>query len=222
MPDILNATFLDAVNQVVDRRLLHGPVSVSVALVCSIVLSGCSNSADIDTINDSAPAVSVAAPDQEPLTLIPDDLLQLEDEPGLLAEIPDVVASQTLADTGLQVAYTDPVQIEAVPALIIEAQWVFMQSCLEQLAPAPLVVVQAGPVTPFTLQDDVIHSIEGIPIASASTSGAAVIFQVQDIDFDGSLGMPAFNLRSIMGRFIWLNANLAERDYPFSCAQQQP
>ena len=218
---VLNANLLDHHYRTVDHFSVAGAVRVLALAACLAILSGCSSSSAVDASIDGVQTVSVSGSNQEPITRIPASLLQLEDEPGLLAEIPDVFASQTLADSGLQVAYTHPDQIPAIPALYIETQWLFMQSCLEQVAPAPVVVIRDSPVTPFTSEDDVIHSIEGIPIASASTRVSAVI-QVHDIDFDGSLGKPAFNLRSIMGRYLWLSANLPERDYPFNCAQQQP
>ena len=220
MRDILNARFLRCANQMVERRLLCVLARLSALLVCLSTLYGCSNSTAVGGFDDGVPTVSVGESSQEPLTLIPISLQQLEDEPGLLAEIPEVFASQTLADSGLQVVYTHSDQVTKIPALVIEKQWLFMQACLAQVAPAPVVVVMDGPVTPFTSEDDVIHSIEGIPIASASILLNAVL-QVWDIDFDGFVGKPAFNLRSIMGRYLWLSANLPERDYPFFCAQQQ-
>ena len=97
-----------------------------------------------------------------------------------------------------------------------------MQACVGQIAVAPLVVVRAGPVTPFTPKDDVIHSIEGIPIAAASRLTTSTVIQVRDSDFNGSLGQPAFNLRSIMGRYLVAICHLPERDYPFECAREQP
>jgi len=220
---VLNVYLLSHQNRGVDYHSIGGisRFCAALGLGCLALLSACSGSSPVESFEAGVPDVSANAPDQEALTRIPEILLQLEDEPGLLAGIPDVYASQTLADSGLQVAYTQPEQIQAIPALVIETQWLYMQSCLEQVAAAPVVVVQAGPVTPFTPEDDVIHSIEGIPIASASTR-LSVVIQVRDTDFDGSLGEPGFNLRSIMGRYLWLAANLPERDYPFYCAQQQP
>ena len=152
---------------------------------------------------------------------LPDRLLQLQDDPGLLSDIPEVVASETRADSGLQIAYTRAEQVEAVPPGVIEAQWLHMQSCLELIASPPLVVVRNGPVRPFTSTDDVIHDIEGIPMASASRLESAIV-QVRDNDFDGSVGNPGFNLRSILGRLLWLSAALPERDYPYSCAREHP
>jgi hypothetical protein len=151
----------------------------------------------------------------------PDSLLQLEDDPGLLSSIPEVVSSEIRADTGLQIAYTREGQNLKVPGVLVEAQWVFMQTCVGQQTASPLVVVRDGPVVPFTATDDVIFNIDGVPVASASVRNVSII-QIRDTDFDGSLGSPGFNLRSIMGRLLWFSAHLPERDYPYSCASQQP
>lgn len=221
MHAFFNANILRLLKHAINYRRMVAAARVLAVLVGLSVMPACSKSAAVDAFNDGVPTASVNVSSQEPLTLVPAGLLLLEDEPGLLAAIPDVYASQTLANSGLQVAYTHPDQLKAIPALTIEAQWRFMQSCLQQVAVAPVVVIRDGPVTPFTSQDDVIHSIEGIPIASASIR-TSVVIQVRDTDFDGSLGKFAFNLRSIMGRYLWLAADLPERDYPFSCAQQQP
>ncbi len=147
--------------------------------------------------------------------------MQLEDDPGLLSSIPDVVSSEIRADTGLQIAYTREGQDAVVPGSLVEEQWVYMQTCVGQQSAPPLVVVRDGAVVPFTETDDVIYNIDGIPVASSSLRDVSVI-QIQEADFDGSLGSPGFNLRSIMGRLLWLSANLPERDYPFNCARQQP
>lgn len=176
-------------------------------LVCAL-LSGCSSS--------SSPPVE--SPGSQSSGEIPTALLQLQDDPGLITDIPEVVATRTMSNTGLQVAYTRAEQHETVPALGVEAQWEHMQTCLQQVAVAPIVVVRDEAVVPFTSSDDVIHNIEGIPVASASLRDVPLV-QIQAADFDGSLGNPGFNLRSIMGRLLWISAGLAERDYPFQCAR---
>lgn len=217
MHDILNTIFPGVTIAMSRSGTTPGILLSGILLSSLFIVAACSNSA----VEDPLPTVSVDSSSQNSIISIPTSLLQLEDDAGLLAEIPNVVATETLAETGLQVAYTDTDQPGLISALNIQAQWVHMQSCLEQVAPSPLVVVRQGPVTPFTSADDVIHSIEGIPVASVSARPTAV-FQIQISDFDGSLGTPAFNLRSIMGRYLWLAANLPERDYPFTCAQQVP
>ena len=158
--------------------------------------------------------------DQTVTDQIPTVLIGLQDDPELLVDIPDIVQSVTLSNTGLQVAYTRNTQIAEVPARLIEVQWEHMQSCLELVNVPPIVVLQQDVVNPFTANDDVIFSRVGAPNASSSRRDVPVI-QVLAADFDGSLGNPGFNLRSIMGRLLWLSAGLAERDYPFDCARIQ-
>jgi len=103
-----------------------------------------------------------------------------------------------------------------------------MQSCLQQSGVVPLVVVIDGPVMQLTAADDVVRNenplateISSQVVASATTLLAPVI-QISVDDFDGSLGSPTFNLRSIMGRYLWLSNSLPERDYPFECARVVP
>jgi len=151
-------------------------------------------------------------------------LAQLRAAPALIAPVPNIVHTQTMSNTGLQVAYTHTGLPSVAPATLIEQQWIYMQTCLQQTGVAPVVVVRQGPAVPFTPEDDVVRNetllafeITSVPIASASTLYGPVI-QVSDSDFDGSLGNTGFNLRSIMGRYLWLSANLSERDYPFACA----
>lgn len=177
-----------------------------------------------------------AAPDPEPL---PDDptgseplprvLELLKTETDLIFPVPDIAFTQTLANTGLQVSYTTQELKSQAPGASIEAQWIYMLGCVKQSAVAPLVIVREGMPEPFTIADDVVRNeqiteteITSVPVASASILYGPVI-QISVSDFDGSQGgVPLFNLRSIMGRYLWLSNNLAERDYPFACAQQQP
>ena len=192
---------------------------VGVTVLCLAITSGaCSSSGP-----GSEPVeVSTTPPDSTGIEGgTPDSLLQLEDDPGLLGSIPDVVSTEIRADTGLQIAYTRVDQAAVVPGALVEEQWIYMQTCVGQQSNAPLVVVREGAVFPFTETDDVIFNFDGIAVASASLRDVSVI-QIQEADFDGSLGSPGFNLRSIMGRLLWLSANLPERDYPFNCARQQP
>lgn len=191
------------------------------SLIVWAALSGCSSSGV-----PALPAPPIEDPQSsEPL---PEVLQRLMANPDLLAPVPTVVHTQTSAGSGLQISYTQEAFRVAAPASQIDLQWAFMQECLEQVAAPPLVLVREGPAAPFTPDDDVVRNetltafeITSIPIASASTLYGAVI-QVSVDDFDGSLGSASFNLRSIMGRHLWLSANLLERDYPFECARQQP
>lgn len=187
-----------------------------------LILSACSGSGS----SADAPVAQLVddsiASEAEPAVLA-----QLRADPSLISPVPDVVHTQTMADTGLQVSYTHTSLKLLAPAGFIEQQWVFMQTCLEQVSVAPLVLVRQGPAVPFTPADDVVRSetlmsleITSVPVASASTLYGPVI-QISGSDFDGSLGNQGFNLRSIMGRHLWLSANLPERDYPFECARDQ-
>jgi len=154
--------------------------------------------------------------------------VDLQADSQVLTEVPTVAHTQTMANSALQVSYSHEELRTVAPATEIEKQWIYMQACVQQLSAAPLVLVVDGPVSPFTLQDDVVRNenpqalvISSVPIASASLLHGPVI-QISVADFDGSLGTPLFNLRSIMGRHLWLSAGLAERDYPFQCAQSEP
>jgi len=199
--------------------ILGGALLPAALCLClTLALGACSGSSSTGA---STPPVVVEMPDQEEDTRVPDSLVQLEDDPGLLAEIPEVLVTITTARVGVQVAYTRQGQADDVPAELVETQWIYMQECLGQSGTSPVVVVREGAVTPFTLSDDVIFDIEGTPVASGSHRTVPIL-QIQEDDFDVSLSNPGFNLRSIMGRLLWLSASLPERDYPFECARQQP
>lgn len=183
----------------------------------TLLVVGCSGSSQGPGTNPD----SVTVPGQQNDTRTPDSLLQLADDPGLQTQIPEVLVTVTTAGIGVQVAYTRQGQGELVPAEMIEAQWIYMQECLGQSGVSPVVVIRDGPFTPFTPSDDVIFDIEGIPVASGSQRAVPIV-QIQEGDFDVGLSNPGFNLRSIMGRMLWLSAGLPERDYPYECARQNP
>lgn len=171
---------------------------------------------DDDTIADNLPGVS------DPL---PEVLARLKSESGLLAPVPEVQFTRTMADTGIQVSYTELSLVPLAPGEVIQAQWKFMQECVQQVGVAPVVLVTQDQVAPFTENDDVVRNqvltateILSIPIASASTLHGNLV-QIRIDDFDGSLGSSLFNLRSIMGRMVWLENGLPVRDYPHDCAQ---
>ena len=165
----------------------------------------------------------LVSPEIEPSTLT-----QLREDDSLISPVPEVVHTQTQADTGLQISYVSDSLIAAAPATYIEEQWIFMLGCIEQPTSPPVILVREGPVVPFTVDDDVVRneSFDGLDISSTPVASATRLYgsvlQISDTDFDGSIGTRGFNLRSIMGRHMWLSAGLPERDYPFSCAQQQP
>ncbi len=145
---------------------------------------------------------------------------QLFDDTELTSTLPEIVMTHTLADSGIRIGFTTVDQVNTLDPIYIERQWQHMQSCTGQVAVAPLIVITEQAVTPLTNDDDVIFNIDGVPAASSSP-GQLPIVQVREADFDGSLGNVGFNLRSVLGRYLWLSANLAERDYPFTCARTE-
>lgn len=149
---------------------------------------------------------------------------------GRNAAAPDVAATgigqpaalhsnEVLADSGLQVAYTNVAQRDAIDPLYIERQWQQMQRCTGLTAIAPLIIVTEGRIAPYSRDDDLLHHIDGSVTASASYGVTNATIQISDADFDGSLGTVGFNTRSILGRYLWLSSGLAERDYPYDCAR---
>jgi len=159
---------------------------------------------------------------------IPDVLVALAQRSDLLSAVPPIAHTLTMADTGIRISYTDITQLSSAPAAQIELQWTYMQECVQLVASPPLVLVRSKRIEPFTVNDDVVRNetlmatqINSVPIASASTVEGNVI-QISVDDFDGALGSPLFNLRSIMGRHLWFASGLPERDYPYWCAVDQP
>jgi len=149
----------------------------------------------------------------------PEALVDLQDTGVITSALPTIVSTEILAKSGLQVAYTQTSQSDIVSGLNIESHWLHMQSCLHQVGVAPLVLIHSAAITSLTSADDVIHTIEGTPVASA-TSGSIPVIQISLSDFLVSGQSNGYNLRSIMGRVLWSAAGLSVRDYPYSCAQQ--
>lgn len=198
--------------------------SSSILCLCSLLLVACSGSSTNSTPLADQPAITDSFPaGSDPL---PEVLVKLQSETDLLAPVPEVQFTRTMADTGIQISYTDLSLLLRAPGEIIEDQWVHMQSCLGQAGVAPLVLVTHERVMPFTENDNVVRNevltateILSTPIATSSSLHGDVI-QVSINDFDGSLGTSLFNLRSIMGRMLWLANGLPVRDYPRECATQ--
>lgn len=150
---------------------------------------------------------------------LPVALQDLQASSSLEAPLPEVVFVEVLARSGLQVAYTHIAQTALIPPLILEANWLHMQTCLQQVGVAPLILIRDSSVAPLTLADEVIHSIEGIPAATV-TMVATPVIQVGLSDFMATGDAHGDHLRSIMGRLLWTAAGLSVRDYPYRCAQQ--
>ncbi|MFK8075151.1 MAG: hypothetical protein AB8B84_01100 [Granulosicoccus sp.] len=196
--------------------VVHKFFALTASVVLASGLTACSGSSD-----STAPGVvsTASALVGDPLGSYqqPAALLTLQDDIRRISEVPTVVAGEILADSGLEVAYTSKALSADIPALNIEANWLNMQSCLNLVSVAPLVIV-AESVSPLTRQDDVIRTIDGFPFATASDSDIPVL-QIDSEDFSTD-HIYGSSLRSIMGRLLWSTAGLAVRDYPFECANQ--
>ncbi len=119
---------------------------------------------------------------------------------------------------GLSVSFQDPVSEISSIDDFIGAQWEHMQTCLMVSAQEPVIIVVDGKLEPTGLTDDVVRHIDGQIQASSHVTDTSATIQVSAQDFDGSLGSEGAYLRSIMGRYLWLANGLAERDYPYKCA----
>lgn len=184
-----------------------------------VSLCSCSGSSSVTEPLANSPVANFS--DQTmPVTLpsTPSQLQALAQAGNLLTEVPLIVDHRVLANTGLQIVYTEPNQAEVADALEIEYWWVYMQQCLEQTAQVPIVLVRRGVVKPFTADDDLLFHY-GVPVASA-TGQDHNILQISDSDFDGSLGDAGFYFRSMIGRYLWAIAHLKVGEYPYHCASQ--
>lgn len=184
--------------------------------------SGCSSSSVPVPLEEerSQFADPVSSPEITGLELVPVPvaLRDLEASSTLISPVPVITSTEVLADSGLQVAYTQSSQSALAPAIGVEADWLYMQTCLGQVGVAPLVLVISSAIAPLTAADDVVFTIDGIPVASA-TMGSIPVIQVVFSDFLISGGPSGQILRSIMGRLLWSSAGLSARDYPYSCAR---
>lgn len=206
--------------------MLHGcfsqPVQVGAITLMLALLSACSSSDAPQPLEDELRSTLADASVQAPLVpsvALPEALSELLASSALATPLPAISSVEILAESGLQVAYTQVEHTDLVPALSVEANWLYMQSCLNQVGVAPVVLIRSSAVVPLTQTDDVIHTIEGIPVASASV-GSVPVIQIGLSDFMMTGDDRGFNLRSIMGRLLWSSAGLSARDYPYSCARQ--
>ena len=203
-----------------DSKLRCWPMFVIALTACLIV--GCSKSNTAAQVEDElriAPIDPGVLAEISTTVALPAALQDLQAGSELLTPVPTIVAVEILAESGLQVAYTDERQSALVPALSVEDNWLYMQNCLNQVGVAPLVLVRSDEVAPFTSSDDVVYTIDSVPAATAS-SGSIPVIQIGVSDFLITGNAKAYNLRSIMGRLLWSSAGLLARDYPFSCARQ--
>ena len=185
-------------------------------LLASLLLGCAAHQGD----DDRGKPVDAAPPAFADPATLPEPLLMLAADPARIGAVPTVVAVDTFADSGLEIAYTEAGQRERVDPRLLAAQWRHVRECVGIDAPAPLIVVVGDAIEPLKRTDDVIRDIDGRIVASSSaTAGGVATLQVLEADLDGSLGETGFALRSIIGRHLWLSAMLPERDYPFRCAR---
>ncbi len=190
------------------------------SLVALALLGACSGTTDYASTTENAdnsgpqPIAEAVGPGfDDPGITFDDEVTTTFDD------LPLRVYTETLPNTGLEVGFTTGLQRDWIDPTLIEAEWLHMQSCTGVSAASPLIVVVEGEAVPLNSGDDVIRYIDGRTVASSSRTLDGPVLQVVEDDFDGSLGAAGFNLRAIMGRYLWLGANLAERDYPFECTR---
>lgn len=183
-------------------------------LAAPLFLVACSG--DAPTAETGEPGSTAASEQYADSSVLPESLQRLQQNPELLAPVPLLVNVRTLADSGLQIAYTHASQFTDAPAETIQLQWNHMQQCLQQTAIPPIVLISQHAVEPFLADDEILLHFN-VPVASATIDDYQVV-QISRKDFDGSLGGSGFYLRSVFGRYLWLSANLAVSDYPVQCA----
>jgi len=224
-----------------NRSLPHVPPLraplLSAMLLASSLLGGCGGSSGDGSdvlpgtvfADEDEPGAGESTPDDPGgdapggAIELPAPLRALASDPDSAAFVPEVVEVETLADSGLQVAYTESSQRARIEPLRVGAQWQHMQSCVEVVGAPPLVLIRTE-VDPLAVTDDVIRDFEGRITATGSefVDGMAIL-QVRDASFDGSHADAGFGLlRQIMGRHLWLSSGRLERDYPSECAREVP
>ncbi len=216
-------------------------------ILCAVFLSGCgagTGSGDTPIIFDTDALAAAEEPQLSPTlpevgTLLSQQIPAVSVETGgigdsivaaasipseqIFQDQPDLVGVHsvtTLANTGLRLGFKGEIDSESIDASFVEASWSDMQTCLNVVAQAPLVIVSSDTIVPLTLTDDVLFHIDGSITATSTQYATGASIQISSSDLDGSLNRIGFNLRSIMGRHLWASANLPERDYPHSCASQ--
>ncbi len=133
-------------------------------------------------------------------------------------DLDNVGSIVTMADTGLRVGVAENLDIDRVDMALIEGSWTHMQTCLSVVAVAPLVIVSDESIRPLSSADDILYHLDGSITASSTQYVTGTTIQISLMDLDGSLNQIGFNLRSIMGRYLWTSSGLPEREYPHNCA----
>jgi len=168
---------------------------------------------NLQPLDDATPG-QVEAPDPEPNPAPAQNDLPFND-PTDLENVGSVV---TMADTGLRIGVAGSVTTDSIDMNLIESSWSYMQECLAVVAVAPLVIVTSEEIEPMSSRDDVLRHIDGSVTATATRFSSGVTIQLSVHDLDGTLGSIGFNLRSILGRYLWSSPSLPERDYSRTCA----
>ncbi len=131
---------------------------------------------------------------------------------------PAIIELQQHETSGLLLGYTDSVQIGDPDLEFVNDSWLSMQECLGITADAPLIVLQQTAVEPLASTDDIVFDFQGRISASANDGDSGASLQIMASEVAESFVERGFSLRSIIGRYLWRNNSLPERDYPFSCA----
>lgn len=235
---------MDALN--LSQKIVSKPCLRVLGIAWALVISGCgggSGSGDMPGLLDDSFS-SVAEPELS-ATLPEDASLVSQNEPAVsvnadgldslvvaaaldVTELPfedpinmvDVHSLTTLADTGIRIGFKGDIQADSVDALFIESSWTDMQTCLGVVGMAPMVIISSDTIVPLSNADDVLFHFDGSITATSTAFATGVTVQVSELDLNGAFNRIGFNLRSIMGRYLWASANLPERDYPHSCASQ--
>jgi len=185
-------------------KALHAPFVVAVVL-SSVLMTGCGDvSSGSDPISALGTNTSGAA--------TPGEIL--DDAPSTQGNFGDVI---TLANTGLQLGFQG-LSVDSVDTDFIELNWTAMQQCLNVVAAPPLIIISSEYIEPLTNADDVLFHLDGKIVATSTVYATGATIQISAYDLDGSLGRIGFNLRSVIGRYLWTSASLPERDYPHTCA----
>jgi len=132
---------------------------------------------------------------------------------------PVIVELQRHADSGLLVGFTHTDQIGNPSLDYVNDAWMLMQSCLGITADAPLIILQQDSIEPLASTDDIVLDFQGRISASANDGGSGASLQVMASEVAASYADRGFSLRSIMGRYLWRNNGLPERDYRYTCAK---
>jgi len=204
-------------------------MSLSIAVLAALLGSCGGGNADTpvpvvstDQPPDAPPDAPSDRPQADPVTL-PAPLLAVQQDPARIGEIPPIALSEIVASSGLEIAFTDHEQRSRIDPLDIARWWDDIQTCVEIVAQAPLVVINADAIDPFLPGDDVLPDpFVGITASGGRGSDGTPLFQVRSDVFDRVGDEAGYPLRLIMSRFLWISDDRPDRDFPYLCAQNVP